>query len=38
MNHWNFQELQETPSQTGGPYVHIGLLPNKPTLKCLNTI
>ena len=27
MNNWNFQELKETPSQTGGPYVHIGLLP-----------
>jgi protocatechuate 3,4-dioxygenase alpha subunit len=25
MNAWNFQELKETPSQTGGPYVHIGL-------------
>lgn len=29
MNGWNFQELHETPSQTGGPYVHIGLLPNQ---------
>ena len=29
MNHWNFQELHETPSQTGGPYVHIGLLPQQ---------
>ncbi|VXA83569.1 protocatechuate 3,4-dioxygenase alpha chain (3,4-PCD) [Acinetobacter sp. 8I-beige] len=29
MNHWNFQELHETPSQTGGPYVHIGLLPKQ---------
>lgn len=26
---WNFQEYRETPSQTGGPYVHIGLLPNQ---------
>lgn len=29
MNGWNFQELHETPSQTGGPYVHIGLMPNQ---------
>lgn len=29
MNGWNFQELNETPSQTGGPYVHIGLLPQQ---------
>ena len=29
MNGWNFQELHETPSQTGGPYVHIGLLPKQ---------
>ncbi len=29
MNGWNFQELKETPSQTGGPYVHIGLMPNQ---------
>lgn len=29
MNPWNFQELRETPSQTGGPYVHIGLLPKQ---------
>ncbi|MEB3766415.1 protocatechuate 3,4-dioxygenase subunit alpha [Acinetobacter sp. MD2] len=29
MNGWNFQELKETPSQTGGPYVHIGLLPQQ---------
>lgn len=29
MNPWNFQELHETPSQTGGPYVHIGLLPKQ---------
>lgn len=29
MNNWNFQELKETPSQTGGPYVHIGLLPQQ---------
>lgn len=29
MNNWNFQELHETPSQTGGPYVHIGLLPKQ---------
>lgn len=28
-NVWNFQELKETPSQTGGPYVHIGLLPKQ---------
>ncbi len=29
MKGWNFQDLHETPSQTGGPYVHIGLLPNQ---------
>lgn len=29
MNSWKFEELHETPSQTGGPYVHIGLLPNQ---------
>ena len=29
MKAWNFEELHETPSQTGGPYVHIGLLPNQ---------
>ncbi|WP_445115822.1 protocatechuate 3,4-dioxygenase subunit alpha [Acinetobacter sp. WZC-1] len=29
MNQWNFQELHETASQTGGPYVHIGLLPQQ---------
>ncbi|MGX9933737.1 protocatechuate 3,4-dioxygenase subunit alpha [Advenella kashmirensis] len=29
MNLWNFEELHETPSQTGGPYVHIGLLPKQ---------
>ncbi len=29
MNGWNFQELKETPSQTGGPYVHIGLMSNQ---------
>ncbi|MGH8811188.1 MAG: protocatechuate 3,4-dioxygenase subunit alpha [Advenella sp.] len=29
MNNWNFQQLHETPSQTGGPYVHIGLLPKQ---------
>jgi len=33
MNHWNFQELHETPSQTGGPYVHIGLLPQQANIK-----
>ncbi|RDF58043.1 protocatechuate 3,4-dioxygenase subunit alpha, partial [Acinetobacter baumannii] len=27
MNNWNFQELKETPSQTGGLYVHICLFP-----------
>lgn len=26
---WKFEELRETPSQTGGPYVHIGLIPNQ---------
>lgn len=26
---WKFEELRETPSQTGGPYVHIGLMPNQ---------
>jgi len=29
MTNWNFQQLHETPSQTGGPYVHIGLLPKQ---------
>ena len=29
MNGWKFEDLHETPSQTGGPYVHIGLLPNQ---------
>lgn len=29
MNAWKFEELHETPSQTGGPYVHIGLMPNQ---------
>lgn len=29
MKAWKFEELHETPSQTGGPYVHIGLLPNQ---------
>lgn len=29
MNNWNIQEMKETPSQTGGPYVHIGLLPKQ---------
>jgi hypothetical protein len=29
MNLWNFEQLHETPSQTGGPYVHIGLLPKQ---------
>ncbi|EZQ01387.1 protocatechuate 3,4-dioxygenase subunit alpha [Acinetobacter sp. Ver3] len=29
MNGWKFEELHETPSQTGGPYVHIGLMPNQ---------
>ncbi|RKG36984.1 protocatechuate 3,4-dioxygenase subunit alpha [Acinetobacter rongchengensis] len=33
MNHWNFQELHETPSQTGGPYVHIGLLPKQANIE-----
>jgi len=33
MNNWNFQELKETPSQTGGPYVHIGLLPQKANIE-----
>lgn len=33
MNHWNFQELHETPSQTGGPYVHIGLLPQQAKIE-----
>lgn len=34
MNHWNFQQLHETPSQTGGPYVHIGLLPHQAEIEC----
>lgn len=34
MKNWNFSDcsqlnLHETPSQTGGPYVHIGLLPKQ---------
>lgn len=29
MKDWKFEELHETPSQTGGPYVHIGLMPNQ---------
>ncbi len=29
MNGWKFEDLHETPSQTGGPYVHIGLLPQQ---------
>ncbi len=29
MNLRNFEQLHETPSQTGGPYVHIGLLPKQ---------
>ncbi|TCM69875.1 protocatechuate 3,4-dioxygenase alpha subunit [Acinetobacter calcoaceticus] len=29
MKSWNFEVLHETPSQTGGPYVHIGLLPQQ---------
>ena len=33
MNNWNFQELHETPSQTGGPYVHIGLLPKQANIE-----
>ena len=33
MNHWNFQELHETPSQTGGPYVHIGLMPQQANIE-----
>ncbi|WP_336153329.1 protocatechuate 3,4-dioxygenase subunit alpha [Acinetobacter ursingii] len=33
MNGWNFQELKETPSQTGGPYVHIGLLPKQANIE-----
>ncbi|KAA8734457.1 protocatechuate 3,4-dioxygenase subunit alpha [Acinetobacter qingfengensis] len=33
MNNWNFQELHETPSQTGGPYVHIGLLPQQAEIE-----
>lgn len=33
MNTWNFQELKETPSQTGGPYVHIGLLPQQANIE-----
>lgn len=33
MKHWNFQELHETPSQTGGPYVHIGLLPQQANIE-----
>lgn len=33
MNHWDFQELHETPSQTGGPYVHIGLLPQQANIE-----
>lgn len=37
MNNWNFQELKETPSQTGGPYVHIGLLPQQAGIEVLKT-
>ena len=33
MKAWNFQELKETPSQTGGPYVHIGLLPQQANIE-----
>jgi protocatechuate 3,4-dioxygenase alpha subunit len=33
MNSWSFQELCETPSQTGGPYVHIGLLPKQANIE-----
>ncbi|GAA5008025.1 protocatechuate 3,4-dioxygenase subunit alpha [Acinetobacter puyangensis] len=33
MNAWNFQELKETASQTGGPYVHIGLLPKQANIE-----
>lgn len=33
MTQWNFQELRETPSQTGGPYVHIGLLPKQANIE-----
>ncbi|ENU23817.1 protocatechuate 3,4-dioxygenase alpha chain [Acinetobacter proteolyticus] len=33
MNAWNFQKLKETPSQTGGPYVHIGLLPQQANIE-----
>ena len=33
MNNWNFQDLHETPSQTGGPYVHIGLLPKQANIE-----
>ena len=33
MNNWNFQELHETPSQTGGPYVYIGLLPQQANIE-----
>jgi protocatechuate 3,4-dioxygenase alpha subunit len=29
MNNRIFTQLHETPSQTGGPYVHIGLLPKQ---------
>lgn len=29
MNPHGFEVLHETPSQTGGPYVHIGLLPKQ---------
>lgn len=29
MKAWNFINIPETPSQTGGPYVHIGLLPKQ---------
>lgn len=29
MNQHHFELLHETPSQTGGPYVHIGLLPKQ---------
>lgn len=37
MKAWNFQQLSETPSQTGGPYVHIGLLPNQANIDVFDT-
>lgn len=33
MNNRNFQQLHETASQTGGPYVHIGLLPEQANIN-----